>query len=183
MKRTAVAAALFALVAATAFAAKQPLTHETLWLMKRVASPALSPDGKWVVFSVTEPSYDEKEQVSDLWLVPADGSAKARKVTFSKSSESGVSWSPDSRRIAFSAKREGDDAAQIYILDIAGGGEAQRITSVSTGARSPKFSPDGKSIAFVSSVYRNAADDEANRKAAKDAKDRKTNVRVYDSFP
>ncbi|MGZ7031187.1 MAG: TolB family protein, partial [Thermoanaerobaculia bacterium] len=183
MKRTAVAATLFALVAAAAFAAKQPLTHETLWLMKRVASPALSPDGKWVVFSVTEPSYDEKEQVSDLWLVPADGSAKARKVTFSKSSESGVSWSPDSRRIAFSAKREGDDAAQIYILDIAGGGEAQRITSVSTGARSPKFSPDGKSIAFVSSVYRNAADDEANRKAAKDAKDRKTNVRVYDSFP
>ena len=34
-------------------------------------------------------------------------------------------WSPDSRRIAFSTKREGDDVAQIYILDLAGG-EARR---------------------------------------------------------
>src|SRR5882762_2431083 len=160
MKRTVIATALFALLAATALAAKQPLTHETLWLMKRVTSPALSPDGKWVVFSVTEPAYDEKEQVSDVWLVPADGSAKARKITFSKSSESGLTWSPDSRRIAFSAKREGDDAAQIYVLDIIGGGEAQRMTNVSTGARAPKFSRDGRSIAFVSSVFRSAADDE-----------------------
>src|SRR6185503_5739538 len=103
--------------------------------------------------------------------------------TFTKGAESGVTWSDDSRRIAFSAKREGDDAAQIYVLDVAGGGEAQRVTNVSTGARAPKFSPDGKSIAFASSVFRNTADDDANKKAAKEAKDRKANVRVYDSFP
>ena len=171
------------LLSAAVALAKQPLTHETMWLMKRVSSPEISPDGKWVVFSVLEPAYDEKEQTSDLWIVPADGGAKPRKITFSKSAESGVTWSDDSRRIAFSAKREGDDAAQVYVLDIAGGGEAQRVTNVSTGARAVKFSPDGKSIAFASGVFRNAADDEANRKAAKEAKDRKTNVRVYDSFP
>ncbi|MEA2490568.1 MAG: hypothetical protein QOH21_2360, partial [Acidobacteriota bacterium] len=70
------------LLAITAVAAdKQPLTHETLWLMKRVGSPVVSPDGKWVVFSLTEPAYDEKEQVADLWIVPADGSAKPRRLT------------------------------------------------------------------------------------------------------
>ena len=53
----------------------QPVTHEALWMMKRVGAPALSPDGKWVVVSVAEPSYDEKKEVSDLWIVPADGSA------------------------------------------------------------------------------------------------------------
>ncbi len=168
--------------AATIFAAKQPLTHETMWLMKRVGAPSVSPDGKWVVFSVTEPAYDEKEQTSDLWIVPADGSMKARKLTFSKGSESGVAWSDDSRRIAFSAKREGDEVAQIYVIDTTGG-EAQRATTISSGGRSPEFSPDGRSIVFVSSVFRGTADDEANKKAAKDAKDRKTNVRVYDSFP
>src|SRR6476620_3191106 len=93
------------LVATTALAAKHPITHETLWLMKRVGAPNLSPDGRWVVFSVTEPSYDSKEQTSDLWVVPADGSAKAHKITFTKAVESNVTWAADSRRIAFTTKR------------------------------------------------------------------------------
>src|SRR6476469_9851337 len=171
------------LVAAAAIAAKQPITHETLWLMKRVGAPAISPDGRWVVFSVTEPSYDPKEQSSDLWIVPADGSARAKKITFSKAIESDVTWSPDSTRIAFTTKREGDDANQLYVLDIAGGGEAQRMTNLSTGVSSPRFSDDGKNVVFVSSIFRNANDEEANKKAAKEAKDRKYNVRVYDQFP
>src|SRR5258707_1776807 len=67
-----------------ALAAKKAPTHEALWLMKRVGSPAPSPDGKWVVVSVTEPSYDEKEQSSDLWLMPVDGSTAPRQITHSK---------------------------------------------------------------------------------------------------
>src|ERR1700687_6138429 len=156
MKRlTTFIAAIF--VVASAIAAKQPLTHETLWLMKRVGAPVLSPDGQWVVFSVVEPAYDEKDQVSDLWLVPADGSAKPHKITFSKAAESDVAWAPDSRRVAFIAKREGDDVSQLYVLDIAGGGEAQRMSNVSTGVRAPKFSNDGKSVLFVRSVLRGGA--------------------------
>src|SRR5689334_9434441 len=105
-RRIALVAALVLLPLSAA--AKQPLTHETMWLMKRVGAPVISPDGKWAVFSVVDPSYDEKEQSSDLWLVPADGSAAPHQITFSKGGESEVAWSPDSRRLAFSAKREGD---------------------------------------------------------------------------
>ncbi len=50
-----------------------------MWLMKRVGAPVASPDGKWVVFQVVEPAYIEANQVSDLWIVPADGSAKPRR--------------------------------------------------------------------------------------------------------
>jgi len=162
---------------------KTPLTHEAMWMLKRVGAPVPSPDGKWVVFSMVEPSYDEKEQVSDLWIVPADGSAKPRRLTNTKGGEGGVTWSPDSRQIAFSAKREGDDAAQIYVLDVAAGGEAVRMTSLSTGARAPQWSPDGKLLQFTSSVYPGAADDEANKRIASERKAQKYRARVYDKFP
>jgi dipeptidyl aminopeptidase/acylaminoacyl peptidase len=163
--------------------AKQPLTHEALFLMKRVGSPAASPDGKWVTFSVSEPSYDEKKESADLWIVPADGSAPPRRLTSSKGGESAPDWSPDSRRLAFSAKREEDEVAQIYVLDVVGGGEARRITTSPLAARSPVWSPDGRSIAFQGSAYPGAADAAANAKIAAERKDPKSKVRAYESFP
>ncbi|HEX9985681.1 MAG TPA: S9 family peptidase [Thermoanaerobaculia bacterium] len=181
--RSMVVTILFLVACAAVAQTKQPITHEAMFLMKRVGAPVVSPDGKWAVFSVTEPSYDEKEQVTDLWVVPTDGSAKPRRVTSSKAGEGGPAWSPDSRRIAFSAKRDGDEQNQLYVLDLIGGGEAQRVTNVSTGAYSPQFRPDGKALLFASTVYPGALDDEANKKAAKEEKDRKYKVRAYDSFP
>ena len=162
---------------------KVPLTHETMWMLKRVGAPVPSPDGRWVIFSLVEPAYDEKDQVSDLWIVPADGSAKARRLTFTKGAENGVAWSHDSRQIVFSAKREGDEVNQLYVLSVANGGEAVRVTSLSTGARSPQWRPDGKTLLFVSTVYPGAADDEANKKIAAERKGQKYRVRAYDKFP
>jgi dipeptidyl aminopeptidase/acylaminoacyl peptidase len=163
--------------------AKRPVSHESIWLMKRVGAPVPSPDGRWVVFSLVEPAYDDKDQVSDLWITSSDGSAPPRRLTSSKGGESGVSWSPDSRRIAFSARREGDEASQIYLLDVAQGGEAVRVTSLSTGARAPRWRPDSQALLFVSSVYPNAADDEANKKIAAERRNRKYKARVYEGFP
>ena len=162
---------------------KTPLTHETMWLMKRVGAPVPSPDGKWVVFSVVEPAYDEKEQVSDLWIVPTDNSARPRRLTATKGGESGVVWTSDNKQIAFSARREGDDVNQIYVLDVANGGDAIRVTSLSTGARSPQWRPDGSGLLFVSSVYPGAADDDANKRVAAERKAQKYRVRAYDKFP
>jgi dipeptidyl aminopeptidase/acylaminoacyl peptidase len=179
----AVVAASFCLLTGVKAQNKVPLSHEAMWMMKRVGAPNPSPDGKWVVFSLVEPAYDEKDQVSDLWIVPADGSAKPRRLTFSKGGESGVAWSPDSRQIAFSAKREGDEVTQVYVLDVADGGEAVRVTSLSTGARSPQWRPDGKALLFISSVYPGAADDEANKKIAAERKAQKYRARVYEKFP
>ena len=89
-------------------AAKVPITHEQMWKMKRLGPPVVSPDGRWAVFSVTSPAYDSKETSSDLWLMPASGSAEPRQITFTRGAESGPEWSPDSSRLVFSAKREGD---------------------------------------------------------------------------
>ncbi len=170
-------------VAAAQEGSRRAITHEDVWLAKRLGAPVPSPDGKWVVFSVTEPAYAERDQWSDLWLVPSDRGTPPRRITYTRGAESGAAWSPDSRRLAFAARREGDDATQVYILDLGAGGEAVRLTSLSTGARSPRWRPDGKAILFQSSVYPGAADDEANKKAAEERRARKYSARVYDGFP
>ena len=179
----AVLVACLNLPCAAVAASGTPITHELLWMMKRVGEPIISPDGKWAVVSVLEPSYEEDKEISDLWVLTMDGHVPPRRITNTRAKESGVAWSPDSHSIAFSTKREGDEATQIYVLDLAEGGEARRVTDLSTGASGPKWRPDGKAILFESSVYPNALDDEANKKIAAEHKARKYNVRAYDHFP
>jgi len=180
---TALAAALAVTSLSAQTPGKQVLTHEMLWMMKRVGDPFVSPDGKWVAYELTEPSYEADKAVSDLWIVPADGSAPPRRLTDTKGGEADPVWAPDSRKIAFSAKREGDDQPQIYVLDVAGGGEAQRVTASATGATRPQWRPDGQAILYESMVYPGAMDDADNKKAADEHKARKYNLRVYEHFP
>jgi dipeptidyl aminopeptidase/acylaminoacyl peptidase len=183
MKRiVVVCVALVALATGASAQGQDRVTHEALWLMPRVGAPAPSPDGRLVAFSVVQPAYDEREQTSDLWVVPTDGSAAPRRLTSTRAAETGVAWSPDSRRIAFVTRREGDEAGQIYVLDLSGG-EATRVTTLSTGASAPMWRPDGGALLFTSLVYPGAADDEANKRAAAARRDRKYNVRTFDSFP
>jgi dipeptidyl aminopeptidase/acylaminoacyl peptidase len=162
---------------------RQPLTHEALWLMKRVGAPKASPDGRWVVFNVTEPAYDEKKEVSDLWIAPVDGSAPPRRLTSSKGGEGGPAWSPDSRRVAFTAKRDDDEVNQLYVLDVAGGGEARRVGTTPLAARAAEWSPAGKWIVCQVSAWPGAADLEADKKIAAEKKDVKSKVRAYDTMP
>ncbi|MBS0363179.1 MAG: S9 family peptidase [Proteobacteria bacterium] len=178
----AAAVAAIGLVSAGAATAKAPVTHETIWMMKRVGAPIVSPDGKWVIYSVVEPSYEADKSVSDLWLVPTAGGTPKR-LTNTKAAEGGVTWSPDSTKIAFTTKREGDEVDQVYVLDVIGGGEAQRVTSLSTAAANPKWRPDGRAILFETMVWPGASDDEANKKAIAARKARKFNVRTYEHFP
>ena len=159
------------------------LSHELLFSFQRVGAPIVSPDGKWVVFNVSEPSYDPLKDVTDLWVVSADGSTAPRRLTSSKGSESGAAWSVDSTRIAFAAKRDDDEVNQIYVLDVVRGGEAQRVTAAPTAASVPRWSPDGHKILFQAVMWPGATDEEANRKAVQERKNTKSKVRIYDSFP
>ena len=122
--------------------------------MTRVGAPAPSPDGKWVVFSVTEPAYDEKDQV----VRPLDRAGRRQRraaaMTSTKAGESGVAWSAGRpphrvRRPSARATRQN----QIYVTRHRGGGEAARVTHVSTGARPRSGAPTASAILFTSRVY------------------------------
>jgi dipeptidyl aminopeptidase/acylaminoacyl peptidase len=188
MLKSLLCAALLSLVfpvSAFAQSNSRPITHEDLWLMKRVGAPSVSPDGRWAVFSVTDTAYNEKDQISDLWIVATDESGKGapRRLTGTAGGESSVEWSPDGTRLVFSAKREGDDTAQLYLLDLRAGGEAQRLTRLANGARAPKFSPDGRRLAFSSADYPGAKSEADNLRIQGERKNRKWNARIYDGFP
>ena len=178
MRLTVLILAGFTLCAQT----KAPITHQKVWMMKRVGAPAVSPDGRWVVASVVDPSYDPAQQVSDLWLFSTGGNTPPKRLTSTKAVESGVAWSPDSRRIAFSSKREGDEAPQIYILPM-DGGEAWRLTKMATGAGNPVWRPDGQAILFQSDVYDGAGSEDENAKLAAEHKARKYSARSWNAYP
>jgi len=163
--------------------ASRVMTHEDVWLLRRLGSPVLSPDGRLAVVSVADPAYDPKDQVSDLWLLHPGTELAARRLTFTKGAEAGVTFSADGKRLAFTAKRDGDLEDQIYVLDLFNGGEAQRITDLPMGARSPRFSPDGAQIAYVTDVWPGARDDAENRKLSREHAERKSTVRAYDTYP
>lgn len=171
-----------AILVAAAEATRLPISHEALWRMPQVGAPEPSPDGRWAVVSVRNPAYDDADDASDLWLVAGDRATPPRQLTTHKSRESSATWSPDGTRIAFTAKRDGDDVSQIYFLDLAGG-EARRLTSVALGAREPQWSPDGRWIAFQAPVHRGATNDASNRQLADQRKKAKSKVRTYESFP
>ncbi len=186
MKRVMVVLAVLGAVAFSLNAAevtKRVITHEDIWLAKRVGAPVPSPDGKWVIYSVTDPAYDAKDQSTDLWIKSLTDDSTARRLTFTKGGEGGVSWSPDGTRVAFTSRREGDEASQVYVLNLAAGGEAERITSMQLGARSPKWNGAGNQVMFISDVYPGADDEDAIKKAAKERKDRKYSARSYEGFP
>jgi len=161
----------------------RPVSHEDVWLMQRLGTPVVSPNGRYAIVDVTEPSYEKDAAVSDLWLIDIDGRQQPRRLTATTEGESAVDWSPDGRRIAFSTKRGDDEVNQIYVLNMDGPGEAVRLTSVSTGADTPKWSPDGRRIAFESRVYPGAADDAANAAEKEAREERKVNVSSYEIFP
>jgi len=170
-------AAVFLLLTTSLMA--RPIAHEDVWLMPRVGSPVLSPDGHKAIVSVTHPAYDRKDQTSDLYLIDLAQNNAVRQLTFTSGGESQVVWSPDSTQIAFRARRGDDKAPQIYLLSLVAGGEARRITSHPNGAAEPVFSPSGEHIAFVTQVNPEKEQMSDEQKAALDG----VRVRTYTGFP
>lgn len=128
---------------------RRPIALNDLFAMKRVAPPALSPDGGSVAYSMTSVNLTENRSYSDLWISSLDG-LKARQLTTHPASDRSPAWSPDGRKLAFESGRSGQ--TQIWILDLRGG-EPVQLTALSTGASQPVWSPDGSMIAFISEVY------------------------------
>lgn len=141
----------FAHVANPAAAAAKPFSVEELVRLKRVTDPALSPDGKMVVFTVRETDLAANRGRTDLWAMDLTAKQPAlRQLTSHADNDSSPQWAPDSRTLYFLSTRGG--SSQVWRMDV-GGGEAQRVTDLPLDVGSYRVSPDATKLALSLEVY------------------------------
>ena len=146
-------------------------------LKEDVQDVAWSPDGTRIAFAsrVRDEAYEEEndrkrrprritrlqykldnvgwtaDRRTQIFVVPADGSAEPVQVTHGDFESVQPTWSPDGKRLAFASAR-GDRwdvelVSDIYLVDAAGG-EPELLTSADAGCASPVWEPEGGRIAF-----------------------------------
>jgi dipeptidyl aminopeptidase/acylaminoacyl peptidase len=161
---------------ASASAQKRPFSFDEMMKVKRVADPQLSPDGKWVAFTVTTYDVEKNSRNSDIWLVPSRG-GEPRQMTRSAKADERPRWAPDSKRFAFVSSRSG--ISQIWTLTI-DAGEAALVDTRGVEATGVLWSPDARNLAFVSDVYPDCPDLACNQKRDKDREASPVKARVLD---
>lgn len=146
MKKTTLVLLLAVAAAPAAAQSRRPLTVGDIFALKNVGDPRISPDGRWVAFTISQ--MDEKKDASDtnIWMVPAAG-GDAIQLTSTDKSETSPRWSPDGKYLAFLSGREGGKS-QVWLLDRRGG-EATKLTDVKQGVSSFAWSPDSTRLALV----------------------------------
>jgi dipeptidyl aminopeptidase/acylaminoacyl peptidase len=175
MHRMALSVVFVSVAVVGASAQTRPLSLQDYYRVEAVNGTAISPDGRTVVYVRTVILEQENRRTSEIWAVPADGSAPPRRLTDPAVNSTAPRWSPDGRLLAFNGRRRtvkpGESQAEspgesVWFLRMDGSGsEPFHITGV---GGTPAFSPDNKWIAFTKAVKpaeeaRSAAPTDAER--------------------
>ncbi len=141
-------------IVVASFAQTRGLQLNQLSAMREAADAQISPDGKQIVFVVSETAPDRSRSLRRLWLVSPQG-GEVRRLTNDDASEGTPRWSPDGKWIAFVSNR--DKQSGLWVV-AATGGVPKLVTHLSRSnfyltheGESFTWSPDSKRIAFVSS--------------------------------
>lgn len=126
-----------------------PMTLNDVFGVKDVGSPEASPDGKWVLYTVSSMDLKKDRRTTDLWMVSWDGKRDIQ-LTYDYDEPAGSpKWSPDGKYISFLSSRKGKvDGTQVWVLSREGG-EARQLTDVPKKQgeiKDYRWSPDGQRL-------------------------------------
>src|SRR5260370_1705176 len=119
---------------------------DDLLTLKTVGGTQISPDGKWVAYTVNYGDFKQDAFITQIWLVESD-TGKSFQLTRGEKSSTNPRWSPDGQWLAFLSNRH-EDKNQIFLISPLGG-EAQQLTKSETAISNFAWSEDGQIIAYT----------------------------------
>ena len=127
-------------------AATRKLEVDDYFRIRDVDDPQISPEGKWVAYTVTTHDLKEDENHDRIWMIPAGGGT-AIPVSADGVDSSRPRWSPDGKYLAFTSGRH-EKPEEVWLLD-RNGGEAQQLTNTPQDVKSFAWSPNGDRMVLV----------------------------------
>src|SRR6185369_14311770 len=124
-------------------------TIDELLTLKSVGGAQISPDGKWVAYTVTSGDFKQDAFLTQVWLAEAGTAAGSRNIQLTRGEKSSTNpkWSPDGKWLAFTSNRL-EDKNQIFVINPIGG-EAVQLTKSETSISNFAWSEDGHTIAYT----------------------------------
>lgn len=128
---------------------RRKLIPNDVYRFQTISAPKISPEGKWVIYSVSTPDSIKDKNQSDLFMVSWDGTETIQ-LTYSEEDESNAQFSPDGRYISYLSSKKVDslEKSQVWLMDRRGG-EAKQFTRIKGDLRGYQWSPDGKKMVLV----------------------------------
>ena len=139
---------------------KRSLRPGDIYRLQSTGDAQISPDGKWVAYTLTTVDSAKDKRNTNIWMISWDGTENVQ-LTNSPDGEGSPRWSPDGKYISFTAARSGG-SSQVYLLNRLGG-EAIKLTDVKGDLNDYAWSPDGKKILLTIKDYEDTAGKKTNK--------------------
>ena len=170
-------ALLVAALVLSAAPTPRPYTATDQVTLRRIQGFEVSPDGRWVVYTLRTVDLDANKASTDLYLVGTDGKGE-RQLTSHPANDSDPRWTPDGKWIYFLSTRSG--SSQVWRI-AADGGEAVAVTKSPVDVGGFVLSRDAKQLAFAAEVFLDCDLACTEKRAAEEAK-KKSTGRLYDQL-
>ncbi len=139
-----------------AAAGARPFTAKDLATQERIGDPRVSPDGRWVAYTVRTTDWDGNKGVQSLWLLDRTAAgAKPVAVTEDEKAPASPRWSADGKWLYFLSGKSG--STQVWRVAADRTGRAQ-ITSLPVDVSFFRLAPDGRSMIVGADVYPDCPD-------------------------